>query len=547
MGKIIKSKYYNLLNVLIAVCITVVLCSNGTSVAPDKDIVVLYENDVHCAVDGYAKFAALYSDYIALTPYVTKVSSGDFLQGDIIGSLTSGDAIVKIMNKVGYDYVTLGNHEFDYGVSRMNKLLKEELNATVVNANFCHYPSMKLCFQPYAIKEYGNVKVAYIGLTTAATLVDESPLTFQDKSGRKIYDFMGGRISERTNRMVEKARGEGADYVILLCHLGNEPEIPGVIAENALSVIHNTKGIDAVCDAHSHSVIHDSLVVNAEGKNVHYTSTGTKFKYIGTLTIGADGNISTKLVDTAKYLKEDDDVKQYVTDIYQNVTKAGNYVVGHTDVVIPFNDAKGERAVRSQECGLGNFFADSYRSMTRTDVAVITGGGLRESIKAGDITYNDILAVTPFGNTICTATMTGQQLLDALEYCSSELPGEAGRFAHVSGMRYSVDTSVKARFVMEDNMFVAVAEDSPRRVKKLEIQNQATGEYENCDPDRTYTITSLKYTLMDMGNEGAFRYASSAVDFGNVDVDVTIDYIRNALGGKIPSRYAAPEGRIVIE
>lgn len=520
-----------------------------SSVADDKvglpahDIIVLYENDVHCAVDGYAKFAALRSEYSAKTPFVTTVSSGDFLQGGIIGSATSGEAIVKIMNRVGYDYVTPGNHEFDYGIEQMAHLLKDSLKATVVNANFCHLPNNNLFFQPYSIKDYGSFKVAYIGLTTANTLTAVSPSTFLDAQGNRVYDFKNAEMCVTTDSIVQKVRSEGADYVILLAHLGDEKEEDYV---NALDLIHSTKGIDVVLDGHSHSVINDSYVVNAVGQKVHYTSTGSKFQNMGVLTIGTDGNIRAELVKTSTYENVDSGVMKYVDMIKAEVTSVGMKVVGHTDFPLPYIDDSGIKIARCRECALGNFIADSYVDMFHTDVALVNGGGLRESIKSGEINYNDLLAVTPFNDIMCTATMTGKQLLDAMERCYASLPEESGSFLQVSGMRLTIDLSVEAQIIKDDGLFVAIAEGSPRRVRNIEIFNRQTNKYEPIDPTRTYTVASSNYVLKELGCGGAFRYAKSVREHGISDVETTVTYFRDKLSGKMPSRYSTTENRIVI-
>lgn len=511
---------------------------------PQHDIVIMYENDVHCAVDGYAKFAALRSEYEEVTPYVTTVSSGDFVMGEIVGSSTMGEAVIQIMNKVGYDYVTLGNHEFDYGIERMNYLLSDCLNATVVDANFCRYPSMELVFSPYAIQQYGDVKVAYLGLTTPNALTASTPTLFVDENGNRKYSFMDDTLTEQTNRMAEQARSEGADYVVVLAHMGDNLNT-GV--QTSIDIIHNTRGIDVVLDGHAHSAINDTLIANADGQMVHLTSTGTKFQHMGVLTIDTEGGISAKLYDTSAYEKVDAEVQQYVEDIKSKVAEAGNYVIGHTDFTLSIYDEQGKRVVRNKECGLGNFFADAFRYMCNTDVAFTNGGNLRESIQAGDITYNNIFNVIPFGNTLCTATMTGQQLLDALEFCYSELPNEVGRFLHISGMRLCIDTSVQPVFEMQDGMFVAIADDSPRRVHNLEIMNSNSGQYEPVDLAKTYSVASSDYLLKNLGGEGAFRYAALDADLMTPDVDIIIQYFREVLGGKVPDMYQSSEGRISMK
>lgn len=515
----------------------------GKPAVPESNIVVMYESDVHCSVDGYAKFVALRSEFQDKTPYVTTVSSGDFVQGGDVGSMTSGEGIIDIMNKVGYDIVTIGNHEFDYGMERMTYLL-DKLNATVVNANYCRLPSKELVFKPYVIKEYGKVKVAYMGLINPCTMSSTSPLKFMDANGNWAYDFMKDELSEQTNRIVEKARSEGADYVVVLSHIG---DVRIQQYDNSIDLIKKTKGIDAVLDGHAHSIINDTLIANADGKMVHLTSTGTKFQNMGVLTIDTLGNISAKLYDSEKYDKVDSDIKQYVDKVREDATAAGNVTIGKTDFKLSINGADGKRIVRKQECGIANFIVDSYRDMFGTDIAVLNGGGVRTDIEAGEVTYNNIFNVTPFGNQLCSGTITGQQLLDGLEVCYSVLPLESGGFSHNSGIRLTIDTSVTAEFVKDNGVFVAMAEGSPRRVSNVEILNRTTGQYEPIDPSRTYTIAANSYLLRDMGSDGAFRYTKCDPDLGITDADVTVQYFRDKLQGVMPARYAAPEGRITFK
>lgn len=512
-------------------------------VKPQHNIVIMYENDVHCNVEGYAKFAGLRSEFKAQTPYVATVTVGDFVQGGNVGSMTSGEAIINIMNKVGYDVVNIGNHEFDYGLERMNYLLNK-LDADVVNANYCHLPSKELVFKPYVIKTYGNVKVAYMGLLTPSTLNSTSPLKFLDKDGNWIYGFMGDELSDQTNRMVENARKEGANYVVLLSHLGDEKEWDN---DTSFELIKKTRGIDAVLDGHAHHVFADTLIANADGKMVHLSCSGTKFENLGVLTIDTLGNISSKLYNTENYEKIDQDVKLFVDKVKEDATAAGDVVIGHSDFKLSIYDADHKRIVRKQECGIANFVVDSYRDMFGTDIAVLNGGGVRADIESGDISYNAIFNVTPFGNKLCSGTITGQQLLDGLEMCYSLLPNENGSFSQISGMRLTIDTSVTADFVLQNGIFVAMAEGSPRRVSNVEILNRNTGNYEPIDPSRTYTIAASSYLLRDLGAEGAFRYTKCDPDLGVTDAEVTVQYFRDKLKGVMPSRYAAPEGRITIK
>lgn len=511
---------------------------------PDHEIVVMYENDVHNAISGYAKFAALRSEFEAVTPYVTTVSSGDYFQGESIGLLSKGEAIARIMNRVGYDYVTLGNHEFDFGLDNMWHLMSNVMDATVVDVNFCHYPSMELCFKPYSIEKYGDVKVAYLGITTPYAMRDATMRLFLDDKGNRLYDFMYGGLDSQVDLMARKARQDGADYVVLLSHVGDEES---EVYETAVELIHNTRNIDIVLDAHAHSIIRDSLVANAEGKMVHYTSTGKKFQNMGVMKISTDGKISTHLYETDKYDKIDAGVEESIKQIIEDYREAGNYVIAHSDFDLTYMDGEGRILSRLQECNMGDFLTDVLREEFCTDIALWTGGSFKSNIKAGDITFNNIIDANPFGNSTCTGVISGQNLLDALEYSYSKLPATSNTFIQVSGLKVYIDTSVTAQFIFDnENVYAGVKADSPRRVYKLEIYNKETDRYEPVDLQREYTVASSDYLILYRSGTAAFRYIKNVVDTGIIDSELLINTLVNKMGSIVPSRYSHLDGRITI-
>lgn len=513
---------------------------------PRRNVYVLYDNDVHCAVDGYARFAALRNEFRERSDYVATVSSGDFIQGGIVGSATKGMAIVDIMNAVGYDYVTLGNHEFDYGVGT-TRAIARRLKAKVVDANFCSYPSMKPLYEPYVIARYGDVKVAYVGLTTPNTPMSCSPLTFLDAEEKNyVYGFMGDSLVTYTQRQVDKAKAEGADYVVLLAHLGDY--VTGQNGITSVRLIGGTNGIDAVLDGHCHSVIEDSLVMNKDGLPVHLTSTGTKFEYMGVMTLDTLGNIATRLVRSKDYKNVDDKVARVVEKKKNELAKKGRKLVGRSEVDMEYASAADGIYVRRQETTLGNFFADAYRDYCGTDIAVVNGGGLRESIHKGALTLNDIFAVTPFNNSLVSGEITGQQLLDALEVAVSMLPQDDGIFLQVSGMRFKVDTMVVADIMHNGlGMFCGIAEGSPRRVSGLQVMDRETGEFVAVEKDRIYTICSNSYVMRDLGIEGAFGGVRNLQQRNSDEIIPVLEYIKGKLNGVIPKRYSATDGRIIIK
>ena len=504
----------------------------------DNDIVILYTNDVHCAVDdnlGYTGLATVKNALEAQGKHVVLVDNGDAVQGDTIGTLSNGEYIIDIMNEVGYDVATPGNHEFDYGMDQFFALT-EQANFPYVSANFVDNDGNTV-LDPYVIKDVAGVKIAFVGISTPKTITTSTPKYFQDDNGNYIYSFQqdetGEKLYAAVQSAVDAARAEGAQFVIALAHLGIEEDCsPWTSSE----VIVNTTGIDAVLDGHSHSMIQGEKVKNKDGAEVLLSSTETKLAYIGCLTIKDDGSMSTTLIS-------DNGMKEFIGGIQEEFEELVNTVVASTDVDLIIKDpASGERIVRVSETNLGDLCADAYRAMSGADVAIVNGGGVRADIPAGDITYGQIIAVHPFGNEMCVVECTGQEILDALELGCSKLPAESGGFLQVSGMTYTVDLNVESTVKLDENgMFVEVEGD--RRVKDVTIGG------EPLDPEKTYTLASHNYKLKDCG-DGYSMFADNVFlqDSVMIDNQVLINYIVDVLGGTVGEEYADPygQGRITI-
>ena len=504
----------------------------------DNDIVILYTNDVHCAVDdnlGYTGLATVKNALEAQGKHVVLVDNGDAVQGDTIGTLSNGEYIIDIMNEVGYDVATPGNHEFDYGMDQFFALT-EQANFPYVSANFVDNDGNTV-LDPYVIKDVAGVKIAFVGISTPKTITTSTPKYFQDDNGNYIYSFQqdetGEKLYAAVQAAVDAARAEGAQFVIAMAHLGIEEDCsPWTSSE----VIVNTTGIDAVLDGHSHSLIECEKVKNKDGAEVLLSSTETKLAYIGCLTIKDDGSMSTTLIS-------DNGMKEFIGGIQEEFEELVNTVVASTDVDLIIKDpASGERIVRVSETNLGDLCADAYRAMSGADVAIVNGGGVRADIPAGDITYGQIIAVHPFGNEMCVVECTGQEILDALELGCSKLPAESGGFLQVSGMTYTIDMNVESTVKLDENgMFVSVEGD--RRVKDVTVGG------EPLDPEKTYTLASHNYKLKDCG-DGYSMFADNVFlqDSVMIDNQVLINYIVDVLGGTVGEEYADPygQGRITI-
>ena len=514
-----------------------------------KDVVVLYTNDVHCGIDeniGYAGLAA-YKKAFAKADYdVLLVDNGDAIQGGPVGTLSKGEYIIDIMNEVGYDVATIGNHEFDYGMDQF-MALREKAKFPYVSANFTDLEG-KPILDPFVIKEAGGRKIAFVGASTPETFTKSTPTYFQNEKGEYIYDFCEGEDGKRLYAAVQKAvddaREAGAEYVVVLAHLGIDGSS---VPYTSSDLIVNTNGIDAVLDGHSHSTIEQEVVKNKDGEEVLLTSTGTKLAAVGALTIAADGTLSTRLHTESIF--QDDETTAFVEGIKAQYGETLAKVVASSQVDLIVNDltavdseGKPIRIIRSQETNLGDLCADAYRLVSGADIGVVNGGGIRAAIPAGDITFEQIISVHPFGNAMCVVEATGQQILDALEKSVSKLPDENGGFLHVSGLTFTVDMSVPSTVVVDDKgNFVEVSGE--RRVKDVKVGG------EDIDPAKTYTLASQNYMLKS-GGDGFNMFINDKLlqDEVMLDNQVLITYITENLGGVIGEEYAEPygQGRITI-
>jgi len=534
-----------ILSIFATVFLIVTLTVPRMAMAATEEIAVLYTNDVHCAVStniGYAGLAAYKNDMKLIygADNVTLVDAGDAIQGAAIGTLSKGEYIVDIMNTVGYDIATYGNHEFDYGMNRLKELVAKS-GATYVSANFTDLASGKTVSDAYKIVDYGSVKVAYVGISTPGTFTSSTPAYFQNEHGEYIYgfceDLTGEKLYAAVQKAVDSALHEGADYVIAVAHLGTEEEDA---PWRSTDVIANTTGIDAVIDGHSHSTIACQKVSSKSGEEVILTSTGTQLRTIGKLLITPAG-ISTELI--ADYTKKDAVVGAYVTKIEDKYAELLHTVVAKTAVDLTTADpATGSRMIRNSETNLGDLCADGYRHALGADIAILNGGCIRANIAAGDITYNDIISVHPFGNMLCMVEATGQEIQDALEMGSRNMPKESGGFLQVSGLTYEIHTYIPSSVVVDDKgMFVKVS--GAYRVRNVRILNAKTGSYESIDPDKIYTVASHNYMLKN-GGDGINMFMNNTILQNEVLIDnqVLINYIVDNLGGLVGEQYVSLYG-----
>lgn len=534
---------------------TPAMAEETTAPAESGKIVILHTNDVHCEINqtvkddkvtamGYAAVAA-YKAEMEQTygeGNVTLVDAGDAIQGGPIGILTKGSYLVDIMNAVGYDLAIPGNHEFDYGMETFLTLAKEKAEYTYLSSNFMDLKTNKSVFDAYELITYGDVQVAYVGISTPETLTKSTPTYFQDKDGKYVYGFCedttGAALYTNVQKSVDSAVAAGADYVVAVAHLGSEGS---TTRWNAETVIKNTTGIDAIIDGHSHELYAKTLS-NKGGEEVLLAQTGTKLEGIGQLVIDtATGEITSEII--GNYAEQDPTVAATLETMNAEFDALLATPVAKTTVPLTMNDpVTDKRAIRNAETNLGDLVADAYRTAMGADVALINGGGIRASIASGDVTNGGLLAVQPYSNELCLIEVTGQQIKDALEMGARKFPEELGGFMQVSGLTYTIDASVPSGVVTDEKeAFVKVEGDY--RVKNIMVGDAAL------DVAATYTMASHNYMIESAGDGMTMFQNCKMLQYRTkADNQAVIDYVVGTLKGEVGAEYANPygQGRIAV-
>ena len=503
------------------------------------DVTILYTNDVHTYIDNkspkptYAAIAALKKSIEDTGRDVLLVDAGDHIQGTAYGSMDDGAPIIELMNEAGYDLATPGNHEFDYGMDRAKAVIQEadfpsvSCNWVDLRTGFNVLPSVKFFF-------VGGRKIAFVGVTTPETFTKSTPAYFMnDAQTRYIYDILGGedgqKLYDAVQKAIDKAEFWGADTIIGLGHLGVDPSSSPWTSEE---VIAHTHGFTAFIDGHSHTVMANKQVTDASGKAVTLTQTGSYFKNIGKMTVGADGTITTELIDTYEGL--DAAVAATASNWISAVDDMLGEEIAVGDTKFYINDpATGKRRIRSGETNLGDFVADGISTYINEieelhcDIAIMNGGGIRTDVEAGPWSFKTCKTVSPFGNVACLMSVTGQQIQDALEFGARFAGAEGkenGGFLQVAGARYTIHPMIPNTVQTNDKNVWTGSAATPR-VSNVEIYDKTTGTYKPLDPNATYALAGMNYTLRNLGDGFAmFDGATLIKDYVSEDYLVMSSY-----------------------
>ena len=395
--------------------------------AETTKITIIHTNDTHARLVGtgteigFAKIATLIKEAKAANPNTLVLDAGDTLHGMPLVNISKGINSLRVLEEAGYDYMTLGNHDFNYGYERLLEL-KDMSTIEMISANVLK--DGKPLFTPYVIKEIAGVKIGIFGLTTPETAYKTSPANVE---GITFADSV-----ETSKKMVEELDDQ-TDIIIALAHVGLDES--SVITSKAIA--ENVEGIDIIIDGHSHTRLETGMLVN----DVLIAQTGNYGQSLGYINIEVkDGEVVSKTAellpaaDTAD-VTPDADVEKKLEEIKAENEAEFSKVVAKTDVYL---DGVREN-VRTKETNLGNLSADAARTATGADIAFVNGGGIREDIPIGDITKGKVAAIFPFGNIIQVKKITGEDLLAMLEVSVKGYPAANGAFLQVSGITFAFD------------------------------------------------------------------------------------------------------------
>lgn len=529
------------LSVLLAMAM--VLSLSVTSFAADTDseakaemagkTVILHTNDVHGAIEGYAYITALKADYEAKGAEVILVDAGDYSQGEVYVSDTKGLDAVEMMNVTGYDVVTLGNHEFDYGYAQLKENMTKA-DFKILCANVYGEDGIPIFDANYTYTTKSGVKIGFFGMETPEAQTKATPALIK---GLK-FDTDLKAVAEK---QLEALKDD--DVVIALSHLGVDDSSKPYTSYDLYNA---AKGIDFIIDGHSHSVM-------TKGKNGEpIQSTGTKFANIGVIVID---DASKKIESNSLYEIKEDTAKDAAVaaaaqKIIDRIDKEYGAVFAKSKVEL--NGAKAPNGNRDGETNNGDLITDAmlWKVMQNKEgltvnedhvVAITNGGGIRAAIKAGDVTKKDIKTVLPFGNTIEVIYVTGTELLEALEASTFCVPESIGGFPQVSGISYTISTG--AVYDANAETYPASTYYGPKSINRVTINSINGKDFKLGD---TYAVVTNNFSAAGGDTYYAFKAATAKFDTGVPLDEAVMEYVTKELKGVIGEQYAAPQGRILM-
>lgn len=436
---------------------------------PGKKVISLLSvNDFHGALagdsknPGAAKLASYYSKARMANPKNTLVlSAGDMFQGSADSNLLYGTPVLAMMNYMGFEAMAIGNHEFDWGLDKLQALHDDAefpfLAANIVEKSTGKVPAFA---KPYTIIEKDGTKIGIIGIAT--------PETLTKTKAENIVNFDFKNPAETVNALVPEVKKAGADIIVVLSHLGGSQDSKTkVITGEAADFANAVKGVDAIITGHSHKTI-EGTVNNIPIVQAYYNG-----RSVGYIDLIVDTN-TNKVLESNVYVDgtvvgaiEDPAVKSWFTFALAQIAPIKSEVIGKATVALPHNTKEVQVTM------VGQFATDVMRKAAKADIAIQNGGGLRRDIPAGDITMGTMYELMPFDNTLFTVELTGKQVREALEHGIMPETFAPGQF---SGVTVKYDSSLpKGQRITEVKMLDGSLLDDNKIYKVVTNDFQAGG------------------------------------------------------------------------
>ncbi|WP_416141466.1 5'-nucleotidase C-terminal domain-containing protein [Lysinibacillus capsici] len=462
---------------------------------------ILHVNDTHARANELPKLATAVKEQREAKKNVLTLHAGDAFNGTLYFNEFHGQADLALLNEIGFDAMVFGNHEFDLGASpEGHQALADFVKGAKfpfvdANADFSADDKFTGLFTDLIssepengkiysgiVKEIDGEKVGIFGLTTEETKAVASP----DKVTFSNY-------IEEAKKAVAAFEGMGVNKIIALTHIGFEDNAN---IDNDQLLAKNVDGIDIIVGAHDHTKLDKPFIVDTntagEAKEATLIVQANEYvKYLGTLDVTFDGNgvvteYNGELIDLGK-VAEDKAALEKLAPFKEKVDAIMKQEIG-----VKLNEAlDGSRElVRTQEAALGNLITDGMlaKSQQYSDKKVVmaftNGGGIRETIPAGEITVGHVMTVLPFGNTLALMDITGAQLKEAFELSVGQAPNQFGGFLQIAGAKLQYDSSKEAG----------------SRIVSFEYLDQATGKYVAFEDDKTYTVATNAFTAKQGGD-----------------------------------------------
>ena len=435
------------------------------------NVTLLFDNDAHCAMEGYGAMARLRDSLLRRGEQVMTVSCGDFLTGNAYGLLSRGVWPVEAMQTAGYDFIALGNHEFDFGQERLLELSRQH-TGRVVCCNYLRLPDSVPVFPAFALRKYEDLTIGLVGVITPSAAESSAPGYFQCPAAC----FDGTSTLKLTQQAVDAARRAGADFVVVLSHLGDRND-PALTSRQLIAATH---GVDLVLDGHDHRVLRGLRLSDRQGRKVPLVSTGASFRRIGQVTLKKGERPAVRLVTTKRVKGRPTATDTLLSVLHARHDSLTALPIGYINPT-PLRQGLRQKE-RRRETALGDLCADALRTAGGANIGLMNGGGIRGGLPKGELTEGNLLDLLPFGNRISVVEISGETLLRELERGLRRLPRPSGGFPQVSGLIAEVDVRPVPH------------------IRQARVWNRHTGDYEPVHPDSVYTVTASDYLLKQGGN-----------------------------------------------